>query len=68
MIFTPCPVRRMNIEVYQNHRKKTYSTKFHIPATCYSTLMAAAYGRSAKEAGLGGQAIRARQLEKIAKK
>ena len=68
MIVTPCPVCQMNVEVYQDQINETYGTKFHIPVTYYSTLMAVAYGRSAKDAALGGQVIRARQLEEIANK
>ncbi len=68
MIVTPCPVCQMNVEVYQDQINATYGTKFHIPVTYYSTLMAVAYGASAKEAGLNGQIIRAKQLEDIANK
>ncbi len=68
MIVTPCPVCQMNVEVYQDQINATYGTKFHIPVTYYSTLMAVAYGASSKEAGLDGQIIRAKQLEAIANK
>jgi len=39
-----------------------------MPVVYYSTLMSVAYGKSGKEAGLGGQMIKARQLEEIASK
>ena len=68
MIVTPCPVCQMNVEVYQGQINKRYGTKFNIPVTYYSQLMAVAYGGSAKEAGLDGQIIRARKLEEIAAK
>ena len=68
MIVTPCPVCQMNVEVYQDQINATYGTKFNIPVTYYSTLMAVAYGASSKEAGLDGQIIRAKQLEDIAAK
>jgi len=68
MIVTPCPVCQMNVEVYQDQINATYGTKFNIPVTYYSTLMAVAYGSSAKEAALDGQVIRAKQLEDIAAK
>ncbi|MHB8254633.1 MAG: CoB--CoM heterodisulfide reductase iron-sulfur subunit B family protein [Acidiferrobacter sp.] len=68
MIVTPCPVCQMNVEVYQGQINKRYGTKFNIPVTYYSQLMAVAYGSSAKEAGLDGQIIRARKLEEIAAK
>ena len=68
MIVTPCPVCQMNVEVYQDQINATYGTKFNIPVTYYSTLMAVAYGATAKEAALDGQVIRAKQLEDIAAK
>jgi len=68
MIVTPCPVCQMNVEVYLDQINATYGTNFHIPVTCYSTLMSVAYGRSGKDAGLDGQVIRAKQLEEIAAK
>lgn len=68
MIVTPCPVCQMNVEVYQDQINSTYGTKFNIPVTYYSTLMAVAYGKSAKEAALEGQIIRAKKLEEIANK
>lgn len=68
MIVTPCPVCQMNVEVYQDQINSTYGTKFHIPVTYYSTLMAVAYGSTAKEAALEGQIIRAKKLEEIAAK
>ena len=68
MIVTPCPVCQMNVEVYQNQINAKYGTKFHIPVVYYSTLMAVAYGKSGKQAGLDGQIIRARQLEEIAER
>jgi heterodisulfide reductase subunit B2 len=68
MIVTPCPVCQMNVEVYQDHINQKYGTKFKMPVVYYSTLMSVAYGKSAKEAGLDGQIIRAKQLEDIANK
>ena len=68
MIVTPCPVCQMNVEIYQDQINATYGTKFNIPVTYYSTLMAVAYGATAKEAALDGQIIRAKQLEDIAAK
>ena len=68
MIVTPCPVCQMNVEVYQDQINKHYGTKFQMPVVYYSTLMAVAYGKSGKQAGLDGQVIRAKQLEAIAEK
>lgn len=68
MIVTPCPVCQLNVEVYQDQINKHYGTKFQMPVVYYSTLMSVAYGHDAKKSGLNGQAIRARQLEKISAK
>ncbi len=68
MIVTPCPVCQMNTEVYQDQINQKYGTKFNIPSVYYSTLMSVAYGKSAKEAALDGQVIKAKQLEEIAAK
>ncbi len=66
MITTPCPVCQMNVEVYQDQINAKYATNFKIPVVYYSTLMAVAYGKNGKQAGLDGQIIRAKQLEDIA--
>lgn len=63
MIVTPCPVCQMNVEVYQDQINATFGTKFQIPVIYYSTMMAVAYGRSAKDAALDGLLIRAKKLE-----
>jgi len=68
MVVTPCPVCQMNVEVYRDQINQKYGTKFKMPVVYYSTLMSVAYGRSAKEAGLDGHVIRAKQLEDVAAK
>ncbi len=68
MIVTPCPVCQMNTEVYQDEINAKYGTKFDIPVVYYSQLMSVAFGRSAKDAALDGQIIKAKQLEDIANK
>lgn len=67
MIVTPCPVCQMNVEVYQGQINQKYNTKFEIPVVYYSTMMSVAFGRSAKDAALDGQIIKAKQLEEKAK-
>jgi heterodisulfide reductase subunit B len=68
MIVTPCPVCQMNVEVYQDHINKKYGTKFNIPVVYYSTLMSVAFGKTAKQSGLDGHIVKAKQLEAIAAK
>ncbi len=66
---TRCPQRTVGeLILYQGHINQKYGTKFNIPVVYYSTLMSVAYGRSAKEAGLDGQVVRAKPLEAIANK
>ena len=66
MIVTPCPLCQANVELYQGAINKKYGTKFNIPVLYYSQLMTVAYGGSAKDAALGGNVIRAKQLESLA--
>lgn len=68
MLVTPCPVCQMNTEVYQDHINQKYGTKFNMPSVYYSTLMSVAFGKSAKDAALDGQIIRAKKLEDLAGK
>jgi len=68
MIVTPCPVCQLNVEAYQNDINATYGTKFNIPVTYYSTLMAVAYGKSSSEAGLDGLMIQSKQLNDLVAK
>jgi heterodisulfide reductase subunit B len=68
LVVTPCPVCQLNTEVYQDQINAKYGTKFKMPVVYYSALMAVAYGRDAKAAGLDGQVIRAKKLEDIANK
>ena len=58
----------MNVEVYQGQINKKFGTKCNTPAVYYSQLLSVAFGKNSKEAGLGGQVIKAPQLEKIAGK
>ena len=68
MIVTPCPVCQMNVEIHQEQITKRYKTQPNMPVTYYSKLMTVAYDGTAKQAGLDGQVIRARQLEDITKR
>jgi len=68
MIVTPCPLCQMNTEVYQDQINATHGTSFNMPVVYYSQLMSVAYGKSAGEAGLDGQIIKAKKLEDIAGK
>ncbi|VFM96845.1 MAG: heterodisulfide reductase subunit B [Candidatus Kentron sp. G] len=66
MIATPCPVCQMNVEIYQGKINEEYNTSFNMPVVYYSTMMAVAFGKSAKEAALNGQVIKASKLEEVA--
>ncbi|WP_245828333.1 hypothetical protein [Solemya elarraichensis gill symbiont] len=50
------------------HGMAWHGTKFNMPVVYYSQLIGIAYGRSAKDAALDGQIIKAKQLEEIASK
>jgi heterodisulfide reductase subunit B len=68
MIVTPCPLCQANVEIYQDQINARHGTKFHMPVVYYSQLISVAYGRSAKDAALDSQIIKAKQLEAIANK
>ncbi|MCB1856849.1 MAG: CoB--CoM heterodisulfide reductase iron-sulfur subunit B family protein [Gammaproteobacteria bacterium] len=68
LIVTPCPVCQMNVEVYQDQINARHGTKFSMPVVYYSQLMDVAFGRSAKDAALDQQIIKAKKLEDIANK
>ena len=69
VIATPCPLCRQNVEMYQDAVNKKFGTKHNIPVVFYSQLMAVAFGMDAKEdAALNQNVIRAKKLEKMARK
>ncbi len=68
MIVTPCPLCQANVEVYQSEINKKQGTKFDMPVTYYSQLMAVAYGATPKQAGLDGHIIKPTKLQEIAVK
>jgi heterodisulfide reductase subunit B len=68
MIATPCPLCQANVEIYQDQINERFGTKFEMPVVYYSQLISVAYGRSAEDAALDGQIIKAKKLEDIASK
>ena len=68
MIVTPCPLCQTNVEIYQDEINEKFGSKFEMPVVYYSQLISVAYGRSAADAALDGQIIKAKQLEEIAAK
>lgn len=68
MIATPCPLCQANVEIYQNDINTRYGTKFNMPVVYYSQLIGVAYGKSASEAALNGQIVKAQKLEELANK
>jgi len=68
MIVTPCPLCQANVEVYQAEINRKQGTKFDMPVTYYSQLMAVAYGATPKQAGLDGHIIKPKKLQEIAVK
>jgi len=68
MIVTPCPLCQFNVEIYQDEINANFGSKFEMPVVYYSQLISVAYGRSADDAALDGQIIKADKLEEIAAK
>ena len=69
VIATPCPLCQQNVEMYQDAVNKKFGTKHNIPVVFYSQLMAVAVAMDAKaDAALDQNVIRAKKLEKMARK
>jgi len=68
MIVTPCPLCKSNVEIYEDEINSKFGSKFDMPVVYYSQLNSVAYGRSAADAALDGQIIKAENLEEIAAK
>ena len=66
MIVTPCPLCQANVEIYQDEINAKFGSKFDMPVVYYSQLISMAYGRSAQDAALDGQLIKASKLEDVA--
>ena len=66
MIVTPCPLCQANVEIYQDEINAKFGSKFDMPVVYYSQLISVAYGRSAQDAALDGQLIKASKLEGVA--
>jgi heterodisulfide reductase subunit B len=66
LIVTPCPLCQTNVELLQERINARHGERLRMPVVYYSTLMAVAYGASAREAGLDGQLIPATPLEALA--
>lgn len=65
LVVTPCPLCQLHLEVYQHRLARNDAARSPIPVVCATTLMAVAFGRSAREAGLDGQLIPAPALEAL---
>ena len=65
LVVTPCPLCQLHLEVYQQRLARSGGTRPAMPVVCATSLMAVAFGRSAREAGLDGQLIPAPALEAL---
>jgi heterodisulfide reductase subunit B len=68
MMVTPCPLCQSNVEIYQDEINAKFGSNFEMPVVYYGQLISVAYGRSAVDATLDGQIIKAQILEEIAAK
>jgi heterodisulfide reductase subunit B len=68
MMVTPCPLCQSNVEIYQDEINAKFGSNFEMPVVYYGQLISVAYGRSAADATLDGQIIKAQILEEIAAK
>ena len=65
LVVTPCPLCQLHLEVYQQRLARSGGTRPAMPVVCATSLMAVAFGRSAREAGLDGQLLPAPALEAL---
>ena len=65
LVVTPCPLCQLHLEVYQHRLARNEGTRLGMPVVCATTLMAVAFGRLAREAGLDGHLIPAPALEAL---
>jgi heterodisulfide reductase subunit B len=56
------------MEIYQDEINAKFSSNLEMPVVYYRQLISVAYGRSAVDAALDGQIIKAQKLEEIAAK
>lgn len=66
LMVTVCPMCQMNVDAYQGETNHYFKTKYHMPILFFTQLMGLAFGKDAKEVGIGLELVSARQaLSKI---
>jgi len=68
IIVAPCPLCKLNVEIYQDEINKKFGSNFDMPMVYYCQLISVAYGPSAEDSALDGRLIEAKKLEEIAAK
>lgn len=66
LIVTPCSLCQLNLEVYQRRLARSSGARPGVPVVFYTSLMAAAFGHSPRQAGLDGQLVPALTLQALA--
>ncbi len=64
----PLSTVQCNLEIYQDEINAKFGSKFEMPVVYCSQLISVTYGRSAADAALDSQVIKAKKLEGIAAK
>ncbi len=60
LIVTVCPMCQMNLDGFQNAMNRYYKTDYQIPVLYFTQMMGLAFGKSARELGIGAEIVDAR--------
>ncbi|OYY92858.1 MAG: hypothetical protein B7Y41_13950 [Hydrogenophilales bacterium 28-61-23] len=57
MVVTLCPMCQLNLDAYQVEMNKHFHTDYRVPVLYFTQLMGLAFGKSAKELGIGKEFV-----------
>jgi len=60
VLVTLCPMCQLNLDAYQPDMNRHFNTNYHVPILYFTQLMGLAFGKTAKELGIGKEFIDAR--------
>ncbi len=60
LMVTVCPMCQMNVDAFQGETNRHFGTHYRMPILFYTQLMGLAFGREAREVGIGRELVDAR--------
>ncbi len=60
LMATLCPMCQMNLDAYQGETNRHFHTNYHMPILFFTQLMGLAFGKEAKDLGIGAELVSAR--------